>query len=250
MNDEIGKGRPAVAFTSLFIKELRTSFNAPIAYIVIVAFLVFSSVWAFSIQQFLVADVASLRRYYGVMPMIFIIIIPALTMRSWAEERRLGTEEILLTLPLGETAAVGAKFAAGVVLLSAMLVLTVPVPLSVSLLGDFDAGQVAGEYAGLILLGMAAVSVGQFVSSLSRNQISAFIGGVGVLMVFTLIGFANVVTTLPGWLASTVRYLSFDEHFQSFIRGVFDTRDAAYFLMITALFLSMTARVLIARKWR
>lgn len=234
---------------AVFRKELRSYFNSPIAYIAMVFFLAFTAVWLFYVQQFFVRDTASLRGYFGIMPIIFIGLLPALTMRSWAEESKLGTGELLLTMPLTETQLVLGKFAAAVGLLVLSLVLSLFVPLLVSPFGDFESGQIIGEYLGVLLLGAAGIAIGQFVSAVSRNQISAFLVSAVVLLFFTLISSVNQVVDVPGRLASVFNYLSLDYHFQSFVKGVIDTRDLVYFVVVSALFLFLNVRVLVLRKW-
>jgi len=235
---------------SVVRREMRSYFNSPIAYIVIVAFLVFCSAWLFYVTRFAAQDVASLRSYFGIMPVVFIALVPALTMRSWAEEFKLGTEEILMTLPYRESELVIGKYLSALGLLVLTLVLTVFVPLSVGPLGDFEPGEIVGEYLGIALLGSAAVAIGLFVSSISRNQISAFIFSAVALLVITLVSQLNAVVNLPGWLAAVINYVSLQFHVQSFIRGVIDTRDLGYFAFVTALFLYLNTKTLVLRKWK
>ncbi len=230
-------------------KELKGAFNSPIAYIAIVFYLVIPSVWLFYIQRFVDADVASLRGYFDIIPIIFIILLPALTMRSWAEEKKLGTSELLLTLPFRIGELVAGKFLAAFIMLLIMVGLTVPLPLSVAPLGDFEASQIVGQYLGVLLLGAAGIAIGLFVSSVSTNQISAFIFSAVILLFITLVSFVNVVVELPGWLADFLNYLSLNYHFESFRKGLLDTRDLAYFLLVTAGFLYFNAKVILFRKW-
>jgi len=231
-------------------KELRSYFNSPIAYVVTVAFLAFAAVWFLYLNQFLFQNVASLRGYFSIVPVIYIVVIPALSMRIWAEERRLGTAEILFTLPYREWELVAGKFAASLALLVVIALLTIPLPLTLLPLGDFQKGQIVGEYLGMLLLGAAATAIGQFVSSLVLNQITAFIGGVVSLLFITLIGSVNAFTDLPAWLASTLNWISFRAHFESFDKGLLDSRDILYFLLVTALFLYLTTKSLARGRWR
>ena len=235
---------------SIVRKEMRSYFNSPIAYIVIVFFLAFTAVWLFYVAQFVVQDIASLRAYFGIMPIVFVGLIPALTMRSWAEESKLGTEEILLTLPYRESELVLGKFFGAYGLLLLILLLTVFVPFSVTPLGNFERGEIFGEYLGIALLGAAGTAIGLFVSSIARNQISAFILSAVALLFLTLVGQVNAIVDLPSWLASVVNYVSLQYHVQSFIRGVIDTRDLIYFIVITVLFLYLNVKTLVFRKWR
>lgn len=231
-------------------KEMAIYFNSPIAYIVVVFFLAFTSSWFFYIQQFLAQNVASMRSFFGIVPVVFVILLPAVTMRSWAEEHKLGTDEVLLTLPLTEAQAVVGKFFGAMGLLVIMLALTLPVPLTISPLGDFATGQIIGQYIGTLLLGAAAISVGLFVSSLSQNQITAFILGVVVLLVLTLVNQVNVVVDLPRRLGGLLNQISLNHHFRSFEKGLLDSRDIIYYVLLAFLFLYLNTKVLIFRKWR
>jgi ABC-2 type transport system permease protein len=231
-------------------RELAAYFNSPMAYIVIIFFLVITSTWFFYGQQFFAQDAATLRGYFSLWPLVFIVLIPAITMRSWAEEQSQGTAEILLTLPFRERELVLGKFAAALALLGIMLALTLPVPLFVAPFGSFDPGPIAGQYVGALLLGGAGLAVGLFVSALSANQISAFLIGVLVLLVLTLIGRVPALLALPGWLAGIFSWLSLDYHFDSFRKGLFDSRDAVYFLVLILGFLTFTTRVLFLRRFR
>ncbi len=230
-------------------KELSGYFNSPIAYTVVVAFLVFTSVWLFYLNQFFVRGEASLRIFFEVIPTVFIFLVPALTMRSWAEERKSGTLEILLTLPFRETEVVAGKFIGAVALLAVMVLLTLPLPLSLAPLGTFDAGQIAGEYIGVLLVGASGLAVGLLISSLSANQISSYIFCGLALLALTLANQVNLIVTLPAWLAGAVNWVSFGSHYDSFRKGVLDTRDIAYYLLIIVLFLFLNTRVLVRRKW-
>ncbi len=230
-------------------KEVRSAYNAPAAYGVTLFFLLFTSIWLFYIQRFFAMDSASLRPYFAIFPIAFTIVVPSLTMRSWAEERRLGTAELLLTMPFSEGELVLGKFLSSFTVLLVAILLTIPLPLSIAPLGNFDAGAVVGEYLGAILLGAAATALGQFLSSLARNQVSAFLGGVVVLLAATLANQLPMVFDLPRFAAEFINYLSLAFHFESFAKGVVDSRDLAYFLLFTGLFLYLNARVVLFRKW-
>ncbi|TFG64248.1 MAG: ABC transporter permease [Spirochaetales bacterium] len=231
-------------------KELKSYFNSPIAYIAVIAFVLFSAVWLFFLQQFLARNTASLRAYFSIMPMVFIVLIPALTMRSWAEEKKLGTDEILLTLPFKESHVVLGKFFATFILVLIMAGLTLPMPITLNALGRFEAGEIIGQYLGLLLLAGTAIALGQFISSVATNQISAFIFSVVALLFITLVGQATAFLNLPGWLAAFFNYISLDYHFGSFEKGLLDSRDFIYFLLFTAFFLYLNMKVLALRKWK
>jgi ABC-2 type transport system permease protein len=230
-------------------KELRSYFNSPIAYVVVVTFLVFSSIWVFYLQTFFAANVASLREYFSVLPVVFIIVMPALTMRSWAEEKKLGTVEVLLTLPFRETTVVLGKFLAAFILMALMICLTLPLPLLLSRFGSFDWGEIVGQYLGTLLLGAAGLSLGLFVSSLATNQISAFLVGLFVLLVITLISQVNMLFALAPWAAGVFNFLSLSYHFGNFQKGLIDTRDLLYYLLFCALFLYLNVKTLVFKKW-
>ena len=231
-------------------RELRAYFTTPVAFIVVIFFLVVTSGWFFFAEQFFAQDLATLRGYFSLWPIVFILLLPALTMRSWAEERRQGTAEILLTLPARERELVAGKFGAALALLLLLAALTLPVPLLVAPMGAFEPAQIAMEYLGVLLLGCAGIAAGQFVSALSANQISAFLFSVAFMLVITLIGQIPSVAVLPGWLAAALSWISFDFHFDSFSKGVLDTRDVLYFLVLTAGFLMVTTKVLFVRRFR
>lgn len=231
-------------------KELRSSFNSPIAYIAVIFFLLFTSVWFFFFQQFFVQKEATLRPFFSIMPAVFVVLIPALTMRSWAEERKMGTLELLATLPFPEWSMVLAKYLSSLAILAIMLALTVPVPLMVSMFGRFDLGEIVGEYLGVLLMGSAAIAIGTFVSSLAKNQISAFIIGLLVLLALSFCGQVAVWINLWRPILPIVKWISLNEHYGNFSRGVIDTRDLAYFVVMTAFFLYFTVYNLVSRKWR
>jgi ABC-2 type transport system permease protein len=231
-------------------RELAAYFNSPVAYIVVVFFLITTSAGFFFGQQFFAQDAASLRGYFSLWPLLFIILLPAITMRSWAEEQRQGTAEILLTLPLREREIVLGKFMAAYALLGIAVILTLPVPLSVAPLGSFDPGPIISQYVGALLLGAAGIAAGLFVSSLSANQVTAFLFGVAFLLFITLVGRFPTLVVLPGALSSVLTWVSLDYHFDSFRKGLFDTRDAVYFLMLTVGFLLFTVRIILLRRHR
>ena len=230
-------------------KELKSYFNSPIAFIVVVFFLAFTAAWIFLVQKFIIMNVASFRPYFGIMPIVFIILIPAITMRSWAEERRAGTEELLLTLPFSESEVVQGKFFASVLLLGLMVILTVPVPLSLSPLGYFETGHILTEYIGIFLLGCTGIALGQLISSLSKNQIASFIFSALALMILTLIGTVTRFMELPDWLSSLFNYFSLEYHFESFKKGILDSRDLLFFIILTVFFMYLNVKVIIFRKW-
>jgi len=230
-------------------KELFQYLNAPAFYGAAVFFLVFCSVWLFYFQRFFLMDQATLRPYFSAFPIVFVLVIPVITMKSWAEERKTGTVELLLTMPFREWDLVLGKFLAALAVLTMMLFLTLPVPITMLRLGDFDAGMIFCEYLGAFLLGASATSLGLLFSSLSKNQAGSFLGSAVILMAVMLVSIFTFSLNLPQWLAGFINYFSLSFHFESFSKGLIDTRDLAFFILSTALFLFINTRVILFRKW-
>jgi ABC-2 type transport system permease protein len=230
-------------------RELRSAFNSPVAYAVLAGFLVFTAAWLFFVRGFIAANQADLRPWFGIMPVVLAFLAPALTMRSWAEERRQGTYELLLTLPFTETQLVLGKFLAAFALAALALALTLPLPASLALLGSFDPGVLAAQYIGVLLEAAAAVSVGVWFSSLSKNQVSSFIGSTLVLLALVLVDRLAAFAGAGALAASLLNWLSLAFHYESFSRGVVESRDLAYFAAICVLFLSLSTWNLTRRKW-
>ena len=228
-------------------KELHSWINSPALYGITVFFLLFVSVWFYYLRRFFAMDSATLRPFFSGFPLAFILVIPVLTMKAWAEERKMGSEELLFTLPFTEWELVLGKFLACFALLFAMLLLTLPVPLTLLPLGYFDPGVIFAEYAGALLLGASAVALGLFLSSVSKTQSSAFLGSAALLLAVMLIN--NLSQALPPAPAAFVNFISLSFHFESFSRGLLDSRDIAFFLLSTGFFLFLNTQVLIFRKW-
>ncbi len=230
-------------------REIRSYVDSPVAYLFIVAFLVSCSVLFFFMQGFFAAGVASLRPWFGLMPIMLSILLPALTMRMWAEERKQGTYETLLTLPLSEGQLVLGKYLAAMTVLGAALILSLPVPIMVSAFGRFDPGIIVAEYLGIVLLSSASIALGQLVSSLTRNQMSAFLATALVLVAMTMLSQLAAFFSLPSWLSAMVNWLSLSYRFSSFSKGVVDSRDCAYFIILSAMCLYLTTRRIAFGKW-
>jgi len=236
-------------FLPVFRREFRSAFNSPIAYGIIVAFLVFTSAWLYFVSGFYAMGLADLSSWFGMMPVVLAFVVPALTMRSWAEESRLGTGELLLTLPFGEFGLVAGKFLASFAIVAIAVLLTLPVPIMASFLGSFDPGVLAGQYLGVLLVAAAATAIGQWVSSKARNQVSAFLGSTLLLLLLVLVDRVGSFLGTAGTLAALLNWISLARHFGGFGRGVLDSRDLAYYLAATFFFLYMTAWTLERRKW-
>ena len=228
-------------------KEFRSYFHSPIAYIYLVVFLSFTS-WFF-FRGFFVMNVASMRAFFSLMPWVFLFLIPAVTMRLWAEEQKLGTMEVLMTWPVREHEAVLGKFLAALGLLAVSLVLTFPLAATVFLAGDPDPGPILTGYLGLLFMGAAYLAIGLFASSLTENQIVAFITGVFLTFTLFVIGEGFVVVALPSWLAPLFSWLGLGAHFSSIGRGVIDSRDVVYYLSVIFFFLYLNVLRLESRKW-
>jgi len=233
---------------ALALKELRSWVYSPALYGITVFFLLFVSVWFFYLQRFFAMDMTTLRPFFTAFPIAYILVIPVLTMRAWAEEKKLGSAEILFTLPFTEWELVMGKFISVFILLSAMLLLTIPVPLSLVPLGYFDPGVIFSEYLGAFLLGAAAAALGLFLSCISKNQAAAFLGTAVALVIVILM--SSLSGNLPPSLAAFVNFISLSFHFESFSRGLLDSRDLSFFLLSALLFLFLNVQVLVFRRWK
>jgi ABC-2 type transport system permease protein len=212
----------------IFQKEFKSYFVSPIAYIVIAIFLLVTG-WFFFATFFLFGQ-ASLRNFFGLLPIIFAFVIPAITMRLLSEELNIGSYEILLTMPVTITDIVIGKFLASVAFVIALLIPTFAYPITVTALGQLDWGPVVGGYIGAILLGTAFSALGLFASALTRNQIIAFIVGMAICFTLTLID--KMLFFLPRSLLGVFSYLGADFHFQNISKGIIDSRDIIYFLSV------------------
>jgi ABC-2 type transport system permease protein len=241
---------------ALFKKEVNSFLSSLIGYIVIGLFLLTIALfmWIFpGTNNILDAGYANIDTLFVVAPWVFIFLIPAITMRSFAEEKRTGTIETLLTRPISDLQIIVAKFLAGFVLVLISLLPTLVYYLTVRALGNppgnIDTGGMWGSYIGLLFLGGAFVSIGIFASALSDNQIISFIIGV-FLSFFCYVGFESISSLqLFGKIDSFILFLGMNEHYISMSRGVIDTRDVVYFLSLMALFVFFTKTVIESRKW-
>jgi ABC-2 type transport system permease protein len=178
-----------------------------------------------------------------------LLLVPALTMRLWAEERKQGTMEVLLTLPARDHELVAGKFLASWALLAVGLALTFVLPVTASMLGDLDWGPVVGGYIGALLLGAAYLSVGQFISATTENQILAFILALVVCLALYGLGLETFTGLFPDSAASVLRSLGSGSRFESIARGVMDLRDFMYYISLTLFFLAASVGALRARRW-
>ncbi len=225
-------------------KELGSFFDSPMAYLVIVAFLGTSGffTWWFGTDIFM-RGIADLSTFFQVANWSLFILIPAISMRTLAEERKTGTLDLLLTRAVSPQQVVNGKFLACTALIFLTLLCTLPYYITVARLGPVDHGPVVCGYAGLMLMGAAYLALGIFASSLTSNQISAFILALVLMAVFHF-GTSVLAANTTGTLGQLFQYLSTGRHFESLGRGVVDSRDLVYFLSLTAAGLLLAGRQL------
>jgi ABC-2 type transport system permease protein len=232
---------------AIFKREFKAYFLSPIAYIFITVFLITTTFLFF--QGFFIVNEADMRGYFSILPWIFLFFVPAITMRSWAEEKKMKTLELLLTWPVSDVQVVVGKFLASVSLLIIVLLLSLTIPISIALIGHPDLGQIACQYIGAMLMGAAYVAIGLWVSSLTENQIIAFILGVVVTFGLFIIGNPFVTMVLPSVMVPVFSYLSLGSHFESIGRGVIDSRDIIYYFSVIGFFLFLNVCSISSRKW-
>ena len=228
-------------------KEFRSYFISPIAYIFITVFLVISNFLFF--QSFFLINQADMREYFSLLPWIFLFFIPAITMRSWAEEKRGKTLELLLTWPLSDIEVVIGKYLASLAFLFVAILSSLTIPITIAILGSPDMGPIIGGYVGALLMGGAYLAIGLWISSHTENQIIAFIVGVVASFIMFIIGNPFVTMAVPGWMVPLFSYLGLGNHFQSIERGVIDSRDIIYYLSVIGFFLFLNVQSLGSRKW-
>ncbi|MDH5672118.1 MAG: ABC transporter permease subunit [Myxococcales bacterium] len=227
-------------------REFVAYFNGPAAYIVICLFLVLMGIFFWN--PFFLVNRATVRQMFDMMSVLLLPTAPALTMGLLAEEKRTGTVEVLLTMPLRDTEVVIGKYLGAVGLLVILLVSTLPYPISVSSLGHLDWGPVMASYLAVFLLGSTMLAIGILTSSWTENQLIAFFTA-GIIC-FALWIANRFLPFVPQGLADLLEWICFDYHFMSMLRGVIDSRDVLYFLSVIALSLALAFRSLESRRWR
>jgi ABC-2 type transport system permease protein len=230
---------------NIFLKELRSFFNSPVAYIVIVVFLVILG-WFFTSNLF-IANISTLRTVFEMTPFLLLFFAPAITMRLISEEKKAGTLEILITKPVRESEIIVGKFLASWALYFFALLPTFCYYLTISAIGKLDTGAVVGGYLGLLLAGSVFLAVSVFGSSITENQVVAFI--VSFMIVFALFMLDKVLLYLPAGFVPVLEYLSIDYHFSNIVRGVVDTRDLVYYGSAVTVALLAATSVLQRRRW-
>ncbi len=239
----------------IFKREFAAYFGSPLAYVVTTVFLAALGVfffWGVFYQDvgwpFYLRKVANVDNLFNGSHLLFLLLIPALTMRLFAEERRSGTLELLTTLPVRDIEIVLGKYLAAAAYLVFVLALTLGYPIYVSTLGNLDWGAVFAGYLGLALLGLGYLAIGVFASSLTQHQVVAFVIALFVALPFF---FLHKVSFLFGMgLGNVLDYLSFRQHFDGIARGVLDSGDVIYFVGVSAVFLFLAHRLIEGRKWR
>jgi ABC-2 type transport system permease protein len=229
-------------------RELGGYFTSPVAYVFLVIFLLLTGFFTFTAGAFFERGEASLAAFFGWHPWLYLVLVPAVGMRLWAEERRSGTLELLLTLPITTWQAIVAKFAASWLFLACALALTFPAVVTVNFLGDPDNGVIAAGYLGSLLVAGAYLAVSCMTSAMTRNQVVAFILAVVVCLFLILAGFNPVTDLLVRWaspaVVDTVAAFSVLAHFDGFQRGVIDTRDLFYFASVIGFALFATGVII------
>jgi ABC-2 type transport system permease protein len=234
---------------AVFRREFRSYFLTPVAYVFIVIFLIAINAFTFYLGNLYERGEAVLSdTFFTFHPWLFLFLVPALSMRLWAEERRSGSIELLLTLPLGTSNAVVGKFLAAWAFTALAIALTFPVWLTVNYLGDPDNGTIFAAYIGSILMAGGFLAVGSCVSALTKNQVVAFV--ISVVLCFALLaaGHRMILDAFSGWapraLVDGIASLSFLTHFESISKGVIDLRDIVYFSLLIGASLYATSLIL------
>jgi ABC-2 type transport system permease protein len=226
---------------SICKRELTAYFSTPLAYVFIVIFLGLAGAVTFYFGQFFNRGQADLQPFFAFHPWLYLILIPAVGMRLWAEERKTGTLELLMTLPISTAQAVFGKFLASWIFCGIALLLTFPIWLTVNFLGEPDNGVIMAGYIGSFLMAGAFLAIGCFVSALTRNQVIAFVIAAVVCFLFMMSGLEIVLAAFKGWapplVVDVVSSLSFLTHFDAIVKGVIDLRDVIYLLSVMGLFL-------------
>ncbi len=232
---------------AIYLKELRSYFNSPMAYIFLVIFAVLSG-YFFTSTFFLIGQ-SDMRALFNIVPLVFLFFVPAISMGLVAKEKNLGTMEVLTTMPIQDVEFVAGKYLAAVSLIVVGLLFTLVHFLTLLVVGTHvDVGAVITGYIGLVLVGAFYAAVGTFASSLTENQVVSLIISIAIVMVFFLLD--KLLLFIPAGLATIAQYVSVDFHLSNIARGVIDSRNLVYFAGMIWLFLALTLRVLEMRKWR
>lgn len=250
---------------NLAMRELKSLFLSPVAHVVTAIFMLILA-WFFIniVALYVILSLQAIRApfiaerlnmqeivvqpFFANMSVILLFIIPMITMRAFAEEKRVGTFELIYTSPISTWSIVLGKFTGISLFVLFLILMSALFMIPIFSYGEPDKGAVASAYIGLILMGLSFVAVGIFASSITENQIISIIVAFGILLLFWVLGWVR--GTLEGTLKEFLAYLSFMDHFQNFSRGVIDTRDIIYYLSFTGILLYLTHSVLESRRWR
>ncbi len=230
---------------AVYRKEMKSYFASPMAYIVLCVFLIITG-WFFSLNIFK-ENLAHLRSIFDILPFLLVIFAPAISMRLISEERKSGTMELLVTMPVNEFDLIFGKFLAGFTLFAEGLAFTLVYAITILLLGNAEIGPIIAGYFGLLLCGGAYMAIGIMGSSLSENQIVAFILSFLISGVLAILVFSAMI--IPPPVADFIQYLSTTYHFQNIARGVIDSRDVIYYLSVIVLTLMLASRAIAQRKF-
>lgn len=236
----------------IFRRELGGYFATPVAYVFLVIFLVLASTFTFYLGNFFERGQADLQAFFSFHPWLYLFLIPAISMRLWSEERRAGTIELFLTLPITIGEAVLGKFLAAWAFVGIALALTFPIWITVNLLGDPDNGIIVAGYAGSLMMSAGYLAIGSCVSAMTKSQVIAFVVAAAACFVFTVSGTPLVIAFFSGWapgaVVEAVAGLSFLTHYNAIMRGVIDIRDLIYFVSLVAAFLFANAAIVEMKK--
>lgn len=232
---------------AIFIKEFKSYLYSLSSYIFIIVFLTVL-IWLFFQDLFFIGQ-ASMRQFFAFLPWFFLFLIPALSMKMWSEEKRQGTIENLLVLPLFEWQLVLAKFFSGFLFLGIALLFSFSVPITLEIIGDLDLGQTLGSYLAAWLFGGSILALGQFISSSTKNQLVAFLVSIALCAFFIFIGLPFLLAR-AGALGNILYVFSSITHYENMSAGVIDLRDVLYFLSFIGLFLYLNVYSLIQRHWK
>jgi len=232
---------------------MRGYFHSSIAYVFLILYILVPNIlFYYFFGGIFGEETATMRRFFMMLPYVYIIFIPGLTMGSWAKEKNTGTIEILFTYPVPEWQILVGKYLAALTLITIALFSTIFIPLTTQILGNFDWGQIIGEYIGAIFLASCYIAITFFLSSLTMELIDSFLISAALLLGLTIIGYLPTLLHFPGWLEwlkVVFIWSSLSTHFSNFSKGVIDSRDMLYYIGVTVIFFYLNLRSLDSRKW-
>jgi len=237
---------------AIFKRELRAYFSTPVAYVFIVIFLFLTGIFTFYIGNFFETNQADLSPFFSFHPWLYLFLIPAISMRLWSEERKTGTIELLMTLPVTLWEAVIGKYLAAWCFTAIALALTFPIWITVNYLGDPDNTVIFVSYIGSLLMAGGFLAIGSCISALTKNQVIAFVISVVICFLFILSGFPLVLDFFSGWapqpILDAISSFSFLSHFNSIMKGVIDIRDIIFFASLIGLWLYLNTLAIESNK--